>query len=82
MGRPTLLTGWWLRVCEELAGGRVDVLANLFDVNPRTMHRWFKGDIAVMRESRRKAVRKLLGKDLYDAPDSPKHLKTRKSKKA
>lgn len=81
MGRPTLLAGWWLRVCEELAGGKIDVLANLFEVNPRTLNRWAKGEILSMHETRRKQIRKMLGKALYDAQDSPKYLKTRKTKK-
>lgn len=80
MGRPPLLEGWWKRVCDQLAGGRVDVLANLFDVNPRTLNRYSKGELKAMRETKRKQVRRLIGKEFYDAKDAPKFLRTRKKK--
>ncbi len=80
MARPNVLTGWWARLCDNLAGGRVDVLANLFEVNPRTLLRYVKGDISKMREVKRKQIRKLIGSEFYDAKDCPKYLRTRKKK--
>jgi hypothetical protein len=63
MGRPTTLTGWWKDVLDEKANGRIDVLADLFEVNVKTLNRWFTGEIQSIRDKKRKHCRMVLGKE-------------------
>ena len=71
MGRPSNLTGWWNDVCEELANGRIDVLASLFEINPKTLNRWVREDIKKLHDEHRKHCREVLGRKFL--PPTAKH---------
>lgn len=78
MPKPTTMTGWWKRVLDERANGKISLLAKLIGVSPRTLHRWQTIDIERPNLERRNAIRTVVGKDLLQHQDCPKYLRLKK----
>lgn len=73
IGRPPKFTGWWLDVLEELANGNVAVLASLFEVNTKTLHRWVTGGIKKLRGPKKAHCRMILGREFLPPKAGSKH---------
>lgn len=80
MPKPTTLTGWWLRLVTKRANGKIGLLAALFNVSPRTIHKWGHG--VIPNDEHRKVIRSVAGEKLLAREDCPEFLKPRKKKVA
>lgn len=78
MPKPTTLTGWWLRLLVKRANGKIGLLAALFNVSPRTIHKWGHG--VEPGEENRKKIKAVAGEKLLAREDCPKYLQPKKKK--